>query len=138
MKLAVLAAGAALFSGLACSAAPAAITQENFPPKITADLVALCTAQKNDPLFAAAINYCQGFVEGVVETALSYAAVGLQSHRPFCLPSPPPALDQAASDFASWATSDPTRLDQPALVGLIKYLIDSYPCHQAVTQRVKP
>ena len=138
MRLGVLAAGAALFSGLASSAASAAITQDNFPPKNTADLVALCSAQRSDPLFAAAINYCQGFVEGAVETALSYAAVGLQSHRPFCLPSPPPALDQAVSDFASWATSDPTRLDQPALVGLISYLIDRHPCHQAVTQRGKP
>jgi hypothetical protein len=77
MRLGVLAAGAALFSGLASSAASAAVTQDNFPPRNTADLVALCSAQRSAPLFAAAINYCQGFVEGAVETALSYAAVGL-------------------------------------------------------------
>lgn len=107
-----------------------------FPPKSTADLVALCTAQQNDPLEAAAVNFCQGFAEGAVEIALSYSAVSPPSRRPFCLPTPPPSLDQAASDFASWAGSDPARLQQPAVVGLINYLIERYPCpHEAVTQR---
>ena len=43
-------------------------------------------------------------------------------------------LDQAAGDFASWANSDPSRLQKPAIVGLITYLIDRYPCpHEAKT-----
>ena len=138
MKLGVLAACAALSADLACSAAHAAVTQSNFPPRTTADLVALCSAQKTDPLYAAAVNYCQGFADGAVEVALSYSAVGPQSHRPFCLPSPPPTLDQATSDFASWANSDPARLDRPALVGLIGFLIDRYPCpHEVTAQRGK-
>ena len=81
-------------------------------------------------------NFCQGFAEGAVEIALSYSAAGPQSHRPFCLPAPPPTLDQAASDFATWANSDPARLQKPAAVGLITYLISRYPCpHEATTPR---
>jgi len=128
MRLAVLAAGTALTVGLLLPAAHAAVTQDNFPPKTTADLVALCTAQKADPLATAAVNYCHGFAEGAVEIALSYAAVGPQSHRPFCLPSPAPSHDQAVSDFSTWANADPKRLEQPAAVGLISFLIDHYPC----------
>jgi hypothetical protein len=135
MRYGVLAAGALLLAALAFSSVQAAVTRDNFPPKSTADLVSLCTAQQSDPLVTAAVNYCQGFVEGAVEIALSYSAVGPQSHRPFCLPTPPPTLDQAAGDFASWASSDPTRLSQPAVVGLVKYLIDRYPCpHDASAQ----
>jgi len=138
MRLGVLAAGAALSAGLLLPAARAAVTQDNFPPKTTADLVALCTAQKDDPLATAALNYCHGFAEGAVEIVLSYSAVGPQSHRPFCLPSPAPSHDQAVSDFAAWANADPKRLDQPAAVGLIGYLIDHYPCpHPAVAHHGK-
>jgi hypothetical protein len=127
-----LAASAALSAGLVLPAARAAVTQDNFPPKTTADLVALCSAQKDDPLATAALNYCHGFAEGAVEIALSYSAVGPQSHRPFCLPSPAPSHDQAVSDFSTWANGDPKRLAQPAAVGLISFLIDHYPCpHRA-------
>ena len=75
MRGRVLTAGAAMVAGLALSTAHAMVTRDNFPPKSTADLVALCTAQQNDPLEAAAVNFCQGFAEGAVEIALSYSAV---------------------------------------------------------------
>jgi hypothetical protein len=136
MRYGVLAAGVLLPGVLVFSGLRAAVTRDEFPPKSTADLVSLCTVQQSDPLATAAINYCQGFVEGAVEIALSYNAAGPQSHRPFCLPTPPPTLDQAAGDFASWANSDTTRLSQPALVGLVRYLLDRYPCpHEASAQR---
>ncbi len=131
MRCRVLTVGAVVAYGVALSAANAGVAQDNFPPKTTADLVALCTAQQQDPLAPAALNFCQGFAEGAVEIVLSYSAAGPQSRRPFCLPAPAPTLDQAASDFASWAGSDPSRLQKPAAVGLITYLIDRYPCpHQ--------
>jgi hypothetical protein len=136
MKGRVLTAGAAMAAGLTLTTAHAVVTRDNFPPKTTADLVALCTAQQNDALETAAVNFCQGFTEGAVEIALSYSAAGPQSRRPFCLPTPPPSLDQAASGFASWAGGDPARMQQPAVVGLISYLIERYPCPPAaVTQR---
>ena len=137
MRLGVLAAGAALSAGLLFSAAHAAVTQDNFPPKTTADLVALCSAQKDDQLVTAAVNYCHGFAEGAVDIALSYSAVGPQAHRPFCLPSPAPTHDQAVADFAAWANGDPKRLDQPAVVGLIGFLIYRYPCPHAAAAHGK-
>ena len=136
MRRRVLTVGAAMAFGLPLSTSHAVVTRDNFPPKTTADLVALCTAQQQDPLAAAAVNFCQGFAEGAVEIALSYSAAGSQSRRPFCLPTPAPSLDHAASDFASWAGSDPSRLQQPAAVGLVKYLVDRYPCpHEVATPR---
>ncbi len=138
MRRRVLIVGAAMAYGLALSTANAVVSQDNFPPKTTADLVALCTAQQQDPMAAAALNFCQGFAEGAVEIALSYSAAGAQSHRPFCLPTPAPTLDQAASDFASWAGSDPSRLQKPAVVGLMTYLIDRYPCPHEVAKPHHP
>jgi hypothetical protein len=57
MKLDAFVAGAALSVGLLSFAARAAVTAGNFPAKTTADLVALCSAQKEDPLLTAAVNY---------------------------------------------------------------------------------
>jgi hypothetical protein len=71
MRYGVLAAGVLLPGVLVFSGLRAAVTRDEFPPKSTADLVSLCTVQQSDPLATAAINYCQGFVEGAVEIALS-------------------------------------------------------------------
>ena len=137
MRFAPMAFGTAtLCAGLLATAAQAAVTEAQFPPQTTADLIALCSAAKDDPMMTAAVNYCHGFVEGAVEVALSYAAVTRPSRKPFCLPSPPPSNDEAIAQFATWAKADPKRLDEPAVVGLLSYLTQQYPCpHPTVATR---
>ena len=139
MRFAPAALGAAsLCASLVGTAAQAAVTQAQFPPQTTADLIALCGAGKDDPMMTAAVNYCQGFAEGAVQVALSYEAVTRQSHKPFCLPSPPPSQNDAQAQFASWANADPQRLSEPAVVGLLSFLTQQYPCpHPAVAPRKK-
>jgi Rap1a immunity proteins len=137
MRFAPMALGAAgLCAGLLATAAQAAVTEAQFPPKTTADLIALCGDTKADPMMTAAVNYCHGFVEGSVEVALSYEAVTRRSHEPFCLPSPPPSHDQALAQFVSWANAEPQRLNEPAEVGLLSFLTETYPCpHPAIATR---
>jgi hypothetical protein len=110
------------------TAAQAVVTEAQFPPKTTADLVALCSETRNDAMTAAALSYCHGYFEGAVEVALGYEAVSPPSHEPFCLPSPRPTNNEAVTRFVSWANADPRRLDEPALVGLLSYLTQQYPC----------
>lgn len=129
-------AAVSLCVGLVATAAHAAVTEAQFPPKTTADLIALCSDTKDDPMMTAAVNYCHGFAEGAVEVALSYEAVTRPSHEPFCLPSPPPSHTQALAMFVSWANADPQRLNEPAIVGLLSFLTQQYPCpHPTVATR---
>ena len=115
-------------TALCVPVARAAVTKDMVPPKSTAELIALCTATSDDPMMTAAVNYCQGFAEGVVEVALGYAAVTRKDRQPFCLPSPPPTQTEALAHFTSWANADPARLQTPASVGILEFLTQEYPC----------
>ena len=119
---------AVILAGLRATAASAQSTEYKVPPTATADLVALCTQRSNDPQADAAIAYCYGYAEGAVDVVLSYGAVGKQSRRPICVPSPAPALNQVMADFVAWAGKDPTNLQKPATVGLVSYLVTRFPC----------
>jgi hypothetical protein len=124
---------AAAWATVGAPAAQAAVTRDQFPPRTTGDLISLCSAGKDDPLMTAAVNFCQGFAEGAVEMALSYAAMARQDRQPFCLPTPRPTHDQALAQLVSWANADPKRLDDTPVVGLIKFLIHQYPCPHPTT-----
>ncbi len=139
MRFASVAFGAAsLCAGLVVTAAQATVTEAQFPPKTTADLIALCSDTKDDPMMTAAVNYCHGFAEGAVQVALGYVAVTPPSRQPFCLPSPAPSHDEAIARFTTWANADPKRLDEPAVVGLLSFLTEQYPCpHPSVAAHKK-
>ncbi|HSU04811.1 MAG TPA: Rap1a/Tai family immunity protein [Acetobacteraceae bacterium] len=129
MRPALAMLGATAFAVfLAYSPVIAAVTPDQFPPKTTGDLIALCSAQKDDPLMTAAVNFCQGFAEGVVEVALGYEAVTRKDRQPFCLPSPRPTHNQALAQFVAWAQADPARMADPPVVGVLHFLIQQYPC----------
>jgi hypothetical protein len=120
---------------MASPPARAALSKDQFPPKTTGDLIALCTASKDDPLMTAGANFCQGFAEGVVEVALSYEAASRKDHAAFCLPTPAPTHDAALGQFVSWANADPKRLDEPPVVGVLRFLISQYPCPHPAAAR---
>jgi hypothetical protein len=125
----------AVFATVASTTAPAAVTRDQFPPRSTRDLIALCGAGQDDPLMTAARNYCQGFAEGAVQVALSYKAVTRSDRQPFCLPDPRPSHDEALAQFVTWANADPKRLDEMAVVGLMRFLIHQYPCQRPSPRR---
>jgi hypothetical protein len=112
----------------------AAVTRDQFPPKTTGDLVALCTATKDDPLMTPAVNFCNGFAEGAVEMALGYATVARKDRQPFCLPTPKPSHNEAVAQFAAWANGAPGRLDDPPALGLMRFLVHQFPCPKPATQ----
>ncbi len=123
----------ALSAALVCASVPftsgkAAVTQDQFPPKTTGDLVALCSATKGDPLMTPAVNFCNGFVEGAVEMALGYETVARKNRQPFCLPTPTPSHNEAIAQLTSWANAAPGRLDEPPALGLMRFLVQQYPC----------
>jgi hypothetical protein len=113
----------------------AAVTRDQFPPRTTSDLIALCSAGKDDPLMTAAVNFCQGFAEGAVELALGYVSTVRKDRQPFCLPMPRPSNNEALAQFVAWANADPKRLEDPPVVGLEQFLIHQYPCAHGAEKR---
>ena len=124
--------------GLCAVAAPglahAAVTQDNFVVRSTADLVTLCTAEQSDPLYTAAVNFCHGYAEGAVDVEEAHEAQK-GARKLFCLPTPPPPRGAELSSFITWPTSQPARLDMPAIDGLFIYLAGRYPCPAEVPTR---
>ena len=115
--------------------APAAVTESQFPPNTVRDLIAICSADNDDPRMTAAVNFCHGFVEGavIVEEAN-------ESHKGarklFCLPSPRPPRGSELTNFTAWANEQPARLDMPSIDGMFIYLAQRFPCpEQAATKR---
>src|SRR5579884_1425887 len=110
MRAACWVLAAALAAGVVAPAR-AAVTARDFPPRTVRDLIAICSAGKDDPMMTAAVNFCHGYVEGAVEVQEAHMA-RMRGRRLFCIPSPPPSRNEALSAFTAWANADPSRLDR--------------------------
>ena len=120
----------ALIAAAAIVAAPlgamAAVTEDNFQMRTTADLVALCTADPAEPMGTAALNFCHGFGTGsfrvlaAVQTARKAAS--------FCMPVPAPSRTDTIAAFSTWAKANPARMASPAEDSVFGFLVAQYPC----------
>jgi hypothetical protein len=117
---------AAMPSLLGCAAARAA-TEANFALGSTGDLVALCSAAPDNGVGTAALNFCEGYLQGAV-TVEQLNLAGFSGPKLFCLPNPPPSRSEAIGEFVSWAQAAPGRMTQSPTDGVFGFLRDRYPC----------
>ncbi len=112
--------------------ARAAVTEDMFKLRNTSDLVGLCGAGPADPLYVAAIHFCQGFGSGAYGVASEYEAARRRA-RMFCPPSADrrPSRDAATADFVQWASAKPDVMGLPVTDGLLRFLADRFPCPDA-------
>ncbi len=125
MKLTGLIAVATL--ALLIPSAADAATEANFEAKTTGDLVALCSATPDNGTGTAAVNFCEGYIQGAVTVEMLNMA-GFRGSKLFCLPNPPPTRSQAVSGFVSWARTTPDRMALSATDGLFRFIAEQYPC----------
>lgn len=101
----------------------------NFDLSTTKDLYAVCSAASNDPLRPEALNFCEGFLLGVVR--YHDAIVDRKHLKPlFCYPSTA-TRDEAIQAFVDWAGShqqDQKLMSAPPIVGAIRGLAAKWPC----------
>jgi hypothetical protein len=117
------------------TAAPAAVTESEFPPNTVRDLIAICSPDQNDPMMTAAVNFCHGYAEGAVDVEEAHEAQR-GARKLFCLPTPRPPRGSELTSFIAWANAQPARLDMPAIDGMFIYLAGKYPCPaEAPTRR---
>jgi Rap1a immunity proteins len=122
-KLIVTAAMAALLPWAGARAA----SEANFTLGSTGDLVALCSAVPDNGIGTAALNFCEGYLQGAVTVEMLNMAT-FRGPKLFCLPNPPPARSEAMSEFVSWAQAAPDRMAQSPTDGVFGFLRERYPC----------
>jgi hypothetical protein len=125
MRFARWIAGAAL--ALLGPSAAFAVTEANFDLKSTGDLVELCSAVPDNGLGTAAVNFCEGYLQGAVTVEMLNMA-GFRGSKLFCLPSPPPTRAATISEFVNWARAEPDRFAPSPTDGLFRFLSERYPC----------
>jgi hypothetical protein len=119
-------AGVALLPTLA-----SATNTTNFVLKTTQDLYVVCSTASGDPLYNQAINFCAGYLLGIVsyDDAVSD---NKHLHRLVCYP-PTATRDEGIQIFTDWAAShqqDQDLMNAPPVLGALRGLGSKWPCNQ--------
>ena len=99
-----------------------------FEVQSTGDLVRLCGIPKTDPYHASAMGFCEGFGSGVLNYHLLDTSGANRRMRRVCFPQMVPTRQEAIAQFLTWAQAHPQYMDEPAPDGVMRFLMQSYPC----------
>jgi hypothetical protein len=120
-------AGAAVAASLLGATGAGAVTTENFQVKDTQDLVDLCAVQRGDAVAVQAIHFCQGYLIGVYHYHQALTS-GRGQRAIFCPTGPLPTRDEAVSMFVTWGRAHPQYMSEPAVDGLFRWAVETWPC----------
>ena len=86
-----------------------AVTEKDFQAETTQNIVNLCTASTDDPLYHQAVNFCHGYLVGAWDY---YEAVssGPKGIRFVCPPDPMPSRNDSIDMFIEWAKAHPQHM----------------------------
>lgn len=120
-----------LLLGLAVSvlvpAATLAVTTDDFKVADTQDVVDICTTPESDPMYTAAVAFCQGYLVGAYQ--YHKALFDHSSRRPVvCFEEPRPTRTQAIERFIAWVKAHPDYGSEAPAEALTKFLVETYPC----------
>jgi hypothetical protein len=113
-----------------------AVTSEDFIVADTHDLVDVCSTPESDPLYAAAMGFCEGYLLGAYQYHVALFGVG-KSHSVVCLSEPQPTRTQAIERFIAWVKGHPEYGKEKPAETLTKFLIETWPCPHAVSVKTK-
>jgi len=106
-----------------------ATSSEDFALKTTEDLYKVCSTPASDPLRREAMDFCEGFLLGVV--GYHDAVVTRENlKRLICYPQGV-TRDQGIQAFVDWATvhqTDQKFMNDPPVVGAVRGLAAKWPC----------
>ncbi len=115
-----------------------AVSEEDFQVKTTQNILNLCTASPEDPLFAHAVNFCHGYLVGAFHYYLASVS-GPEGKRFVCPPDPRPSRNETIRMFTEWVKAHPEFWNEPAVESEFRFLSEIWPCNprQAV-DRLRP
>ena len=108
------------------STSSTAVTDEDFALKDTSDLVTLCGASEDDPLYERAVVFCLGFVTGAMN--FYGAMTHVPDFKPFvCSDQVIPRYEMVKA-FLEWAKLHPEHMSDPAVESGARAAASKWPC----------
>jgi Rap1a immunity proteins len=104
-----------------------AVTRDDFLARTDQDLLHLCAASPTDPMYTAAINFCQGYWVGAYQY-YQMASAGPEGRRFICPPEPQPTRDQAVKMWIAWAREHPQNAGEPPVDNIFQFAAAQWPC----------
>jgi hypothetical protein len=104
-----------------------AASEKDFGVQTTENLINLCTAAPEDPLYHQAINFCHGYLVGAYRyyEATGSGPAGLKL---VCLPDPPPSRNDSFAMFVEWVKAHPQYLKENPVETEFRFLMKKWPC----------
>ena len=104
-----------------------AVNEKDFEAKTTKDLIDLCTASPDDPLYHQAINFCHGYLVGAYHYYMATTS-GSEGVELVCMPNREPSRNEAIGMFIDWAKARPQYWEEPAVETEFRFLMEKWPC----------
>jgi hypothetical protein len=104
-----------------------AVTEKDFHTETTEDLINLCDAKPDDPLYLPAISYCHGFMMGAYSYYQAQTA-GPKGIKLVCVPEPQPSRNEGVRMFIEWAKAHPQYMKEKPVETEFRFLIEKWPC----------
>jgi len=103
------------------------VSESDFKADTTEQIVNLCMARAEDPLYHQAVNFCHGYLVGAFDY-YEAAHSGPKAFRLVCLPEPPPSRNEAIEMFIDWAKTHPQHMKDNPVETEFRFLMEAYPC----------
>ena len=105
-----------------------AASEKDFEAETTENLINLCTASPDDPLYGQAVNFCHGFLVGAYQYHVATHS-GPEAEKWICIADPPPSRNDAIAMFIEWAKAHPQYWKEPPVETEFRFLREKWPCN---------
>jgi hypothetical protein len=109
--------------------AAGAVSEADFQARTTENMINLCTAAPDDPLYQQAVNFCHGYLVGAFHYYEASSA-GPGGVELVCPPKPRPSRNNAIDMFIDWAKAHPQYWNEPPVETEFRFLMEKWPCNQ--------
>jgi len=106
-----------------------AVQPEDFQVHTTQDLIDLCSTSADDPLYAAAIHFCHGYLVGAVHYYVASTS-GPGTEKLVCFPNPRVSRTKAVAMFVDWAKAHPQYMKEMPVETEFRFLTETWPCKE--------
>ena len=123
---AILSLAAALL--VAGNASTAELTRADFEGDTVGSIVELCTTSEEADAGKYAIGFCYGWIEGLEQFYSALLVDERFNVQPIACPASQLSREETRDVFVRWAGTDATKLDMPALEGIVHAMKEAHPC----------
>ena len=124
---AILSLTAALL--FADNASAAELVRADFEGDTVGSIVELCTTSEEADAGKYAIGFCYGWIEGLEQFYSALLVDERFNVQPIACPVSKLSREETRDAFVRWAGTDATKLEMPALLGIIRASKETYPCN---------